>query len=78
MRIVIETDGNANNTTVEFNGVKKPIIDLYITIRQGKGLKSQVCELIPDGKGGQKKFFYTLFNEDFKKYDEFNPVKKEN
>ena len=70
MKIVVESKGHSDSTTVSFNGEPQELLEFSLSFRKGgKGVKMQVCKLLDNGR----KFFYTLFNEDLAMYDKTNP-----
>lgn len=74
MRIVIDTDGTADNTQISFNGQKQELVkDFHVSIHGGRKVKVQ---MIREVSGATLPI--SLYADDFKKYDEFNPQKKEN
>jgi len=72
MRIVIDTDGTSDNTQISFNGQKQELVkDFHLSIHAGKKVKVQMIREIEGAM-----IPISLYADDFKKYDEFNPIKK--
>ena len=66
MKIVIDTNGLADNTTISFNGEEqKKVGEFHLSIIGGRKLKLQMKK---DIEG--KEQFLSYFGEDFKKFDE--------
>jgi len=76
MRIVIDTDGTYQNTTVEINGSKttsNSIKEFHFSIHEGGRPKLQMVRIIEG-----LKTFISFFGADFAKNDEVQNIKKEN
>lgn len=74
MRIVIDTDGTSDNTQIRFNGQQQNLVkDFHLSIHAGKKVKVQ---MVREVEGAMLPI--SLYADDFKKYDEFNPQKGEN
>jgi len=72
MRIVIDTDGTADGTQISFNGQDQTLVkDFHLSVHAGRKVKAQ---MIREVTGAMMPI--SLYADDFKKYDEFNPIKK--
>lgn len=73
MRIVIETDGNSDNTSVSINGKElKNLIEFHVTAGACRRPKLVMVREID-----KEKEVMSYFAGDFQKYDEYHPIKKE-
>ncbi|MBT9144598.1 MAG: hypothetical protein DDT42_00440 [candidate division WS2 bacterium] len=65
MEITITTDGNADNTTIKFNGkTQEKVFEFGISIRAGRKIKMQVKK----ARDGMSEFL-SYFGEDFREFD---------
>ena len=68
MRIVIETQGDSNDTKVSINDRQQKLTEFQLSVRSGKKIKIQLCR---DNNG--KPEFVSYYGDDVKKYDEYQP-----